>query len=330
MAVCAMTLLGRRSLPLLFAFAASLAVPSAARAQNASDQAAAEALFHDGRKLYDEGRYPEACAKLAESQRLDPAPGTLLNLAGCYEKNGQTASAWATFKSAMSAAHQKGRADWEELARERAAALEPTLSKLTLVVEAPTDGLVVRRDGEEVGRAEWGTPIPVDPGTHVIDASAPQRRPYKQSIDVGARGATATVTVRELARAASAGGGAPAEAPHDGATQRIVGLALAGAGVVGLGVSAVYGLVAMNRENDALNYECNPQGLCTPHGVQLGQDAKSAATASTIAFGLGAAAVAGGLVLYFSAPRRSTAPATVGLRVAPTHGGGSFRLEAAW
>jgi hypothetical protein len=330
MAVCAMRLLGRRSVPLLFALAASLIVPSAARAQNASDQAAAEALFHEGRKLYDEGRYPEACAKFAESQRLDPAPGTLLNLAGCYEKNGQTASAWVTFKSAMSAAHQKGRSDWEDLARQRAAALEPTLSRLTIVVDAPADGLVVRRDGEEVGRAEWGTPIPVDPGTHVVDASAPQRLPHKQSIDVGGRGATATVTVHELAHDAGAGGGAPAESPHDGATQRIVGFALTGAGVVGLGVSAVFGLVAMNKENDALNHECNAQGLCTPHGVQLGQDAKSAATASTIAFGLGAAAVAGGLVLYFSAPRRSTAPATVGLRVAPTRGGGSFRLEASW
>jgi hypothetical protein len=326
----AMTLLARRSLPLVFTFAAALAVPSAARAQNASDQAAAEALFRDGRKLYDEGRYPDACAKFAESQRLDPAPGTLLNLAGCYEKNGQTASAWATFKSAVSAAHQKGRSDWEDLARQRAAALEPSLSKLTIVVDAPVEGLVVRRDGQEVGRAEWGTAIPVDPGRHVVEASAPQRRTQRQSIDVAPRGSTATVNVGELARDTSAGGSGPVDAPHDGGTQRVVGLALAGAGVVGLGVGAALGLVAMNKENDALDHECNAQDLCSPRGVQLGQDAKSAATASTIAFGLGAAAVTGGLVLYFSAPRHSTAPATVGLRVAPTRGGGSLRLEAAW
>jgi hypothetical protein len=322
----------RRLLPLLLVPCFLLSAGTA-RAQSASDKAAAEVLFHEGRKLFDAGNYPAACAKLAESERLDPAPGTLLNLAGCYEKNGQTASAWATFKEAVSASHQKGRADWEELARTRAAALEPTLSRLTITVTASSaDGLQVRRDGAVVGQAEWGTPIPVDPGTHVVDAGAPKRAAFHQSVDIAGGGASVAVSVPELAveaGASDASGPDTAGASSPGSTQRIVGLVVTGAGAVGIGIGAVFGIVAMNKENDALNKDCTADKLCNQQGVQLGQDAHGAATASTIAFGVGAAAVAGGLALYFLAPKNPST-ATVGLRASGLPGGASLGLVGAW
>ena len=58
------------------------------------DPAAAEWLFREGRALMKKGDFAPACAKLAESQRLDPAVGTLMNLAECEERIGRTASAW--------------------------------------------------------------------------------------------------------------------------------------------------------------------------------------------------------------------------------------------
>ena len=77
-----------------------------AAAQAASEQAAAEALFNQARDLMNAKQYGDACPKFAESQRLDPAPGTLLNLATCYERNGQIASAWVTYKEAATAARK--------------------------------------------------------------------------------------------------------------------------------------------------------------------------------------------------------------------------------
>lgn len=322
----------RRSSLVVLLLAGGMLASSPAAAQdasNASNAAAAEALFRDGRALYDQGKYPEACAKFAESERLDPAPGTLLNLGGCYEKNGQTASAWATFKEAVAAAHVKGRADWEDLARTRAAALEPKLSRLTVAVASKADGLAVTRDGSNVGTAEWGTPIPVDPGSHVVDAQAPHRKPFHQSVDVPAGGASITVTVAELDPADEESGPPAPETHSSGSTQRTIGLVVGGLGIVGLGIGTAFGFVAMGKENDATQHHCDASDHCDAQGVQLGKDAQSAATASTIAFVVGGVALAGGLVLYLTAPKDTSAP-TVGLRASAMPGGGSFGIQGAW
>ena len=73
---------------------ALLASGSPAGAQPAplgNDRVAAEALFDEGRNLVAAGKIAEACPKFADSQRLDPSPSTLLNLASCWEKLGRTA-----------------------------------------------------------------------------------------------------------------------------------------------------------------------------------------------------------------------------------------------
>src|SRR5687768_960846 len=115
-----------------FAFLACLFPARVALAQN--DTIAAEALFQQGRALLDAGKVREACPKLAESHRLDPATGTLIALALCHEAEGKLASAWAEFSDAEGRARAEGAKDREAVAHEHATALFPRLSALTIEV----------------------------------------------------------------------------------------------------------------------------------------------------------------------------------------------------
>ena len=100
-----------------------------------------------------------------------------------------------------------------------------------------------------------------------------------------------------------------------------------GAGVVGLVIGGVFGLVSKSTYNSAFQNECgNNPNTCTNQGAQDGQTAHSQATISTVGFIAGAALLAGGALLYFTAPTGSS------MGVAPTVGttGGGLSVAGAW
>jgi len=80
-------------------------VPRAAFAQGNTDRetaAKAEALFRNAKDADARGDLTMACAGFAESQRLDPAVGTLLNLADCEARSGWADDARAHYEDARS------------------------------------------------------------------------------------------------------------------------------------------------------------------------------------------------------------------------------------
>src|SRR5438552_14501087 len=62
------------------------------------DPATADALFRAGREAADHGDSATACARFGESYRLDPAVGTLLNLADCEVALDRLADAWEHYR----------------------------------------------------------------------------------------------------------------------------------------------------------------------------------------------------------------------------------------
>lgn len=311
-------------IPACVAIALSVAsAPASAQSARPDQRAAAETLFNEGRRLMALGRYAEACPAFEESQRLDAGIGTLLNLADCYEKSGRTASAWALFQEAATLSAVAGQAGREAEARSRAVAIEPRLCRLTIQIARAADqpDLTITRDGAVVGRALWGTPIPVDPGDHVLEATAPGKARFTTSVRVvpGARFITATIPLLEDA---PPGGG-----ERDGTGQRAVALAIGGLGVVSFGVTAAFGLQAISKNSDAKRH-CDRASYCDAEGVSLRDDAQAAGNIATAAFIVGAAAVGVGATLYLTAPGRSTEgtrsdravsrSALIGLRALPT------------
>jgi hypothetical protein len=311
----------------------------------AGNEAAAEALFLEAKKLAAEGKFAEACPKFAESNRLDRGAGTLIHLADCYEKNHQSASAWATFRDAASAAQALSRTDWEKLANQRAAALEPKLAKLTIKVLDPADKIEVTRDGATTSHASWGVAIPVDVGTHTVQASAPGHKPFKASVVIRTDGARDEVVIPKLeaqpAGTASASATGSSTSPADagassGSTQRTIGFVVGGLGIAGVAVGAVTGLVAIGKNNDSKQV-CPEAGACASRdAVDAADGAKSLGTVSTIAFIGGGVGVAIGAVLVLTAPSSSserasatskTATSGRSLRVVPSSDGRSAGMS---
>jgi len=333
---------------------AVLSGPTPCFAQSSPEnKVAAEALFDTARQLIADGKFAEACPKLEQSQRLDPGIGMLLYLADCYERSGRLASAWATFREGASQAQAAGQSERAAAGEERARALEPRLSKLTVRVAADAAGIAgleVRQSGAVLPKGLWEAPTPVDGGDHVVTATAPGYAPWSTKVHIGTEKDDVVVSVPMLqpkpeeaapppapapvapppvAPAAQPG---PAPAPRDRGTgsgsQRTLAIVAGGVGVVGLGIGTYFGLRAISKNSDAKDL-CDGAVCRDPRGVDLTDEAKSAATISNVAFGLGLTALTAGIVLYATAPSESgtsfRVSPNVGRRQAGVFVGGSFQ-----
>jgi serine/threonine-protein kinase len=261
------------------------------------------------------GSYADACAKLERSQSIEPSIGTALYLAECYENLGRTASAWALYRDAASQAREEGQTERALAGKECADRLEPQLSKLLIRVPDGdrVPGFSLSRGTTTVPAATWDVEVPTDPGEYTVSASAPGRISWSQPVVV--KGPVTTTVMVPVLLAAPPGSSpslrapesATAVAPRDGKkedgglSRRTMGLIVGGAGVVALGVGGVFGLRAISKWDEA-NQHSDGSHWTDPMGHSLAEDANSAAQlANGFAIG-GAVLLAGGAVLFFTAP----------------------------
>jgi hypothetical protein len=280
------------------------------RADNsAADNATAEVLFNQAKVAFEAGRFDEACPKYAEAQRLHPTPGTLLNVGRCEEARGNLATAYGANLAAAILAHKiEDKVGREESARAEVKRLEPLLSMLVLNIPpgARVEGLQITRNGSAVGEGQWGAPVPVDAGVITIEASAPGRTAWKSSVTIERKPGSTTVDVPALALAPVALQVDKGEPESAWSGQKTVALAVGGAGVIGGVLGTIFGVKAIGKKSDA-DAACQPNepNQCNAAGVALRHEEKSAGTISTISFIAGGVALAGGVVLFVTAPTGS-------------------------
>jgi hypothetical protein len=297
----------------IVALMAGLVLPRSVMAQ---DSTRADETFHAGKALMKDGKLTEACPKFEESQKADPAPGTLLALAYCQELSGLLASAYSNYLAAADLAAKEGQSEKQNASAERAALLSKRVSTLTILVPVESThlaGLKILRDGIVMDRTAYGSPIPLNGGTHSIEVTAPGRERWAGVVTLQAESDHKTLQLPVLApeptslietpgprRVAPGYATMPVESPSARRLrQASVGFGLASAVGVGLGVT--FGLAAKSR-NDASNRDghCDARG-CDAYGAERRDAALDAARVATWSFAAAGALGATAIILYFKA-----------------------------
>jgi hypothetical protein len=287
------------------------AAPASAQS-SAQDSAQAESEFRLGKDRMKAGRIAEACGHFEASQRLESNVVTLMSLADCREKNQELASAWGAWVTVESKTRRdRAAAAYHDIAVKRAAELEPRLSYLTINVpdESRVHGLEIRRNGQLVDRAVWNRSVPVDGGAHRIDGKAPGHEGWSTQVTIGPERDRRSVEVpkfKELDKLVDGTGTTIhqtviVEEPSILTGRRKLALGVAGAGLASVAAGAVLGYQAQGLR-DRAERRCPVIG-CSPADAEaansLNDRAQTRALTANIAFGVGAAAVATGAVLWF-------------------------------
>ena len=278
--------------------------------------------FAEGRQLAASGQYADAITKFLESEAIEPAPGTMANLAFCYERLGQITSAWISYKATARLARETSKFAWATRAEISAADLEKSAPKVNLDVHPNDIGdLELWLDDIEIPKVLWMESIPVVRGQHALRATASGQRDWSTSFEVDSTAAS-RIVVPPLEPIPAPPMAAPtlvqlprkdASLPQNGQSglRRSSAWIMGGAGVTSLLAGSI---LAISSKNTYSSSEPDCARVCTSAGSNLRSTAISEANAATVLFALGAAAAVGGVVLWWS----SGTPSQPGLRVTPS------------
>jgi len=280
-----------------------------------ADPTRADETFARGRELMQQKRYAEACTAFEQSQRLDPAAGTLFNLADCEAHLGKLATAWALY---VELGRTDSNRDRRALSAQLAAQLAPRVPKLVIEIAKAPPGLTLALDGVD-STGLIGVEIPVDLGAHAIVVTAPGYREQTTRPEVREEGRVTHLRLH-LDPVASE----PASPPQPAVTEVAPRPAGHGQGTAGeIAVFGGAGLAAIGLGVGALAYSTWDHATsCTGcDRPTLVHDARIEADISTALVIAGVAAAGAGLYLWHTSSSSAAlapgvGPDRVGLAIA--------------
>jgi len=313
--------------PRVFGCALSGACALLVSVASAQDSATAGALFEKGVADLEAGRFESACPAIAESQRIDPRPGTLFTLAECHARWGKVASAAAQYQeyvdlvSRLTPEQQQRHKARVDIARAQLAKIKPSVPTLTLVLPADApSGTVVTRNGEVLKGAALGLALPADPGEYVIVTRAPggADREVRVTLQLGDQKRLAL----EVSKASEAAPLTPQAAPPltepnakvestpgpaRSSGRKTAAYVAGGIGLAGIAVGTVTGILVLGKKQ-TVNDHCTA-GSCNEEGLAAANSAQNLATASNVSFGIGIVGLAASAIMLFTGSSESAASA---------------------
>ena len=264
---------------------------------------AADSLFDEGRSLLSAGKAQQACDKFSQAIALDPdAAGTMLNLGLCNKQLGKLKTALYWFRKAQTRANETHAPAYESSARDNAVELAPNVATIKIRFSAtPPPNTHVRIDGELIKPDDYSH-VELDPGTHQLTAGAPGMQVFQRAVAVaGAGGQTVQIDVVP---------GDSSTVIDRGKTTRRIALGVAGGGLALAGLGAYVVIEAAKGYNDCasdghikspLPASC-PQPT-DPRGYANHERDVARFLGTPLVVG-GAAAIAAGAVMFFTAPSK--------------------------
>lgn len=308
-------------------------VPALAQSSEADVRAARE-LFTSAEHDEDAGHWADAYDKMQRVAAVKLTAGVRYHLALCQEKLGRLAAALHGFRDAQEQAQADDARDVLRLVGKQLDELQPRVPRLTVHVVPPVDDAVVQLDGTPVAKELVGVAIPLDPGVHTVEASAPNRAPAKATITMGERDVTsidlqlgeprAPAPASGAAAAPATGAAAaPAAAPAFGpapesastSSRSIAGPLLATVGAVALVGVGVGAFIAAGNEVTSGRQQCasSPTRPLCDSAV----DTARAWDFTAAGAWLGAAALGTAAVVLWATHSSPSQPASTALSIGP-------------
>jgi hypothetical protein len=306
-----------------FGFAALLTAPDVSAEDSPATQSwdtattsqdLARSVAVTGREAYNAGDYETAVTLFRRAYALYPAPtvvlyearslermGLLLEAADAYAKITQlplNPGAPAQFAEAVSAARQEGRALVSRI---------PTVLVKLEGVSEDDPSPQVSLDGQSMDVRQIGKERRLNPGTYRITASLSDGRTDRaEAVLVPGQHLVIILHLGEKGDAANQAGGndkAAGSVNDSAVAHRIPVLAyvVGGIGVTSLGAGVVTGVLANSKHTKA-EAAC-PDHQCAPgsDGFNMVSAFRTLRTASTVSYGVGAAGLAAGVILWLTA-----------------------------
>lgn len=294
---------------------ALLAATQPARA----DEARAKALFDQGKILFAEGKYGEACLKLEASFKLSKLSSTGGLLGACDEKIGKLASAWAAYRDSAAIAERQNNPERAAAARAKADELKPKLAELNIDASAvgSIKGIEVSIDGVIQPTEALNVALPIDAGPHIVTADAVGWKKWETTVDIadGEKQRAAVVALVADPTEIEARNAAIPMSPR-----RKRGLIIGG---VGIGVLAVGGAFAIIAKSNWDSSGCQGD-VCPSLAAQDKADrAATNANIATIVGAVGLVAVGVGLTLFITGKTSET----LSVAPVPKQGGVAVVIE---